>query len=336
MEGRAKQAAVYPKQLCTAVCRGIQAQKEYDSKKLCCSKALNSVEIQKVMKDAGYPAHWRDTRHELTEDDKLIETELFFLSVKEGTAWAYDDISGAVLPAQLVKDARKLEIEYVKKMGVYTKVPRSHATGKKVIKLRWIDVNKMDAANPLIRSRLVAKEYNDHIDPNLFAATPPIEALRYLLSKAATEGKSEKVVMLNDVSRAFFNAKVTREVYVQLPAEDIEPGENEMVGRLNLCLYGTRDAAMNWQECVADHLTKIGFRRGKAFPSLYYHRDRDIHTLVHGDDYVSVGGKGELQWLKKELESAFEIKTDLLGRSDPELKTRGKILNRLISVDEAG
>ena len=336
MEGRAKKAAIYPKPLCEAVCKGIKEQKDYDSKKMCCSKALNGIEIQKVLKDAGYPEHWIDSRHEETEEDKMLKDELMFLSIKEGATWAYDDISFAALPAEMVREARKLEIEYVKSMGVYSKVHKSEAVGKKIIKLRWIDVNKMDAANPLIRSRLVAKEYNDHVDPNLFAATPPIEALRYLLSKAATTGRGKKAVMLNDVSRAFFNAKVTREVYIQLPAEDVGPGEKDLVGRLNLCLYGTRDAAMNWQECVAEHLTSIGFQRGKAFPSLYHHKEKDIYTLIHGDDYVSVGEKSELKWLKAQLETAFEIKSDLLGSSDEELKTSGKILNRLIRVDEAG
>ena len=245
MEGRAKQAAVYPRGLCDAVCKGVKAQKEYDNRNLCCSKALNSVELQRVMRESGYPEHWKDLQHDMTEDDALVAREIQLLSVKEALALAYDDVSGAALPAQLVKDARRLEIEYIRKMGVYTKVPKAKAAGKKIIKLRWIDTNKMDAANPLIRSRLVAKEYNDHEDPSLFAATPPIEALRYLLSKAARTGGAEKSVMLNDVSRAFFNARVTREVYVQLPAENIEEGEQGMVEGLNLCLYGTRDAATN-------------------------------------------------------------------------------------------
>ena len=81
---------------------------------------------------------------------------------------------------------------------------------------------------------------------------------------------------------------------------------------------------------------KIGFRRGVAFSSLYYHAERDVHRLIHGDDYVSVADKKNLVWLKGELESAFEIKTDMLGRSDPELKSSGKILNRLIHVDSDG
>ena len=83
-------------------------------------------------------------------------------------------------------------------------------------------------------------------------------------------------MMLNDVNRTSFNLKVTRDVYVQLPPEDVEPGEMDPVGRLNLCLCGTRDAAMNWQECVAGHLSNIGFARGKALPSVYFNKDRNI------------------------------------------------------------
>ena len=141
----------------------------------------------------------------------------------------------AALPPDLVKKAMMEDIEYVRKMGVYPKVPKSEAAGKKIIKLRWIDVNKMDAQNPLIRSRVVAKEFNDGVNPDLFAAAPPIEALRYLMSKVATRGGEKKYLMINDVSRAFFNVEVTRELYVQLPPEDILPGvENTGGGAVEL------------------------------------------------------------------------------------------------------
>ena len=338
MENRAKAAAVYPKGLCQAVCRGIRAQKEYDMKGTCCTKALNSVELHKIIGEAGYPSHWRDDQHQDSDEDRMVRKEMMMLAVKEGTSYAYDDITGAALPADMVKEARKLEVDYVRKMGVWSKVHKSQAAGKKIIRLRWIDVNKMDADNPMIRSRIVAKEYNDGVDPNMFASTPPIESLRYLISMAATRGNEDKIIMLNDVSRAFFNAKVTREVYIHLPPEDMEPGEKDMVGKLNLCLYGTRDAAMHWQECVAEHLKKNGFQRSSAYPSLYHHVERDISTLIHGDDYVSVGAKQQLAWLKTELESAFEIKTELVGnnKNDPEVKQEAKILNRIIKSDGEG
>ena len=53
---------------------------------------------------------------------------------------------------------------------------------------RWVDVNKGDDANPVYRSRLVAQDINDHKREDLFAATPPLESKKMLLSLAVTEG----------------------------------------------------------------------------------------------------------------------------------------------------
>ena len=87
------------------------------------------------------------------------------------------------------KRARAEEIDDVNNMGVWEKVPRSQCleeTGKPPIKLRWIDRNKKDEATPEYRSRIVAKEVKTYADPELFAATPPVEYLRYLLSRVAS------------------------------------------------------------------------------------------------------------------------------------------------------
>lgn len=69
--------------------------------------------------------------------------------------------------------------------------------------------------------------------------------------------------MLSHVKRAYFHAPATRELYVEIPAEDPRGGQG-LVGRLNLSVYGTRDAAANWQHCVADHLKSLGFIQAKA------------------------------------------------------------------------
>jgi len=50
--------------------------------------------------------------------------------------------------------------------------------------------------------------------------------------------------MVNDVRRAYFYAKIQREVYFELPEEDEMHGK--MLGKIKLCLYGTRDAAKGW------------------------------------------------------------------------------------------
>ena len=115
---------------------------------------------------------------------------------------------------------------------------------------------KQDAKNPLYRSRLVGKEFNTYNDITLYAATPPLEALRLILSIAATHNYD---VMTNDVSRAYSYAPVKegQYIYVKLPEEDILPGEEQMCGRLNYSMYGTRRASTNWQSHYTDVLKKI-------------------------------------------------------------------------------
>ncbi len=105
---------------------------------------------------------------------------------------------------------------------------RAIALGYKVVKTRWIDINKGNYEVPNYRSRFVAKEFNDGAEEGLFASTPPLEALRYLLSElasvdglqspgSASPEASDKVLMINDVARAFFEAPVKRKVCVELP-----------------------------------------------------------------------------------------------------------------------
>ena len=62
-----------------------------------------------------------------------------------------------------------------------------------------------------------------------------------------------------DVSRAFFQADTNRKVFVQLPAEDDEPG---MCGGLKQSMYGTREAAQNWGYAYTDFMLNTGFKRG--------------------------------------------------------------------------
>ena len=112
---------------------------------------------------------------------------------EEAGTVAYDDVSGEPLDLSRVRAARVEEIAYFKSMNVYEKVPVSEAwerTGKGPIQTRWIDINKGDEGNPLYRSRLVAKEFNTEKRPDLFAATPPAECLKMLLSKMAEQGQN--------------------------------------------------------------------------------------------------------------------------------------------------
>ena len=104
-----------------------------------------------------------------------------------GQAW--DDLTGAELDPREVKKAREREVGYVRNKKVWVKIARREAQrrGIKVLTSRWIFINKGDRENPDVRSRFVAKEFNTGEEVGLFAATPPLEALKVMLSFATTE-----------------------------------------------------------------------------------------------------------------------------------------------------
>ena len=140
---------------------------------------------------------------------------------KEDNQWIEfgDDISGKPLNGQSVRKARDKEVEYIRKSKLYDIVPLSDCfrdTGKKPIAGRWVDINKGDLINEIVRSRWVAKDFKRGINHELFAATPPLEALRIIICQVATSSMDNKRMagnkrlLIMDVSRAFFYAPVEK------------------------------------------------------------------------------------------------------------------------------
>ena len=111
--------------------------------------------------------------------------------------------------------------------------------------------------------------------------------------------------MVNDVRRAYFHSPCKRDLCIELPAEDVHGNRKTQLGKLNLSLHGTRDAACNWQETLAEHLHTLGFIRGTGYPSVFVHHHRKILTMVHGDDYAAAGPRSQVTWLRQELEKSL-------------------------------
>jgi hypothetical protein len=141
--------------------------------------------------------------------------------------------------------------------------------------------------------------------------------------------------MAIDVSREYFYAESIRPVFIELPKEDRLPGDEGLVGRLNLSLYGTRDAALNWSIEYTQTLRAAGFIVGKASPCNFRHATRDLIVTVHGDDFTSSGSEEDLVWLKGVMENKYEIKSTILGPEDNHAQ-EVKILGRSLRWTEAG
>eukprot|EP00974_Lingulodinium_polyedra_P115314 11154815-Lingulodinium_polyedra.AAC.1 len=80
------------------------------------------------------------------------------------------------------------------------------------------------------------------------------------------------------VRRAYFYAEARSKVYIELPEEDQEEG---MCGRLRKSMYGTRDAAHNWEKEYVGFMKEAGFKQGISTPCVFYHEEREIRVVVH-------------------------------------------------------
>lgn len=70
--------------------------------------------------------------------------------------WATDDVTGKVLNREAVDKARREEIQFMKRIGVYKEVPIKECvkeTGKGPMSTRWADTDKGKGLEELIRSR---------------------------------------------------------------------------------------------------------------------------------------------------------------------------------------
>eukprot|EP00973_Karenia_brevis_P028064 3864384-Karenia_brevis.AAC.1 len=96
-----------------------------------------------------------------------------------------------------------------------------------------------------VRCRMVAKDFEggDKHRDDLFAETPPLEAKRFLISRAVTrrrDGRSRKLMFIV-VKKAHLNPRCEEDVYSELPEEcHCPPGHG---GKLNFWTYGVRGAA---------------------------------------------------------------------------------------------
>ena len=128
------------------------------------------------------------------------------------------------------------------------------------------------------------------------------------MSQVASTGRSDTVLTIIDVRRAYFYAAAQRRVFIELPAEDYRQGDEQMCGLLCASLYGTRDAAKNWEAELGGYLQQLGLKKGLASPCLYSTPNGDLCVAVHGDDMTCSGSRQDSEWLLAKMKERYEVK----------------------------
>ena len=138
-----------------------------------------------------------------------------------------------------------------------------------------------------------------------------------------------------DVRRAYFYAPARRPIFIQIPVEDREPGDEGMVGKLELSLYGTRDAALNWAAEYSGYMKQIGFTQGIASPCNFQLSSMELSITVHGDDFLITGPLSSIKWFQMKMRAKYEIKSTILGPEE-ECEKEISILGRIIRWGKDG
>ena len=138
-------------------------------------------------------------------------------------------------------------------------------------------------------------------------------------------------VQFLDIGNAYLHAPVTRDIYIDLPAEDYEDG---MCGKCVKCMYGTKDAAQNWEFYYTKILSELGFRQGKSNPCVFYNADKDVRTVIHGDDFTSIGDEDVLNWFYTELSQQLTVTCKGVLGPDVKDDKSVRILNRIVTYSD--
>ena len=103
-----------------------------------------------------------------------------------------DDLTGQILDPVLVRAARKKELDFFEAKGVWVKRAMDEArrkTGKPPIAIRWVDVSKGDDVEPIVRSRLVARQIRQPGEEAIFVPTPRV-AENHCVSREYRHGRT--------------------------------------------------------------------------------------------------------------------------------------------------
>lgn len=113
-----------------------------------------------------------------------------------------------------------------------------------------------------------------------------------------------------DVVGAFLYGELDEEVYLTQPEGFVNEQYPDHVWRLNSSLYGLKQSARQWYQCLAEQLKEIGFAPSQVDPSMYILKSKDVITaaiIVHVDDILLLGTQSVIDEVEHLLQRKFKL-----------------------------
>ena len=154
--------------------------------------------------------------------------------------------------------------QHAKMHAVYEKVSMSQCwkdTGNNPIQTGW----GHEQGNVRVSEHEISMGRKGIQHCNLFSATSPLEGVKLVISEAASSNQKGTVLLVIAARRAYFYAKATRRVYVELPEGDGGRPDSQQCGMPKKSLYGT----------------ELGARAGRILGGNWLAQRNSKHMFVH-------------------------------------------------------
>jgi len=174
--------------------------------------------------------------------------------------------------------AEQDEHQSIQQCNVWHKPTTPKPPHVKILPLKWVYRVKKDLNGHVARykARLVAQGFfqvygADYTDT--YSPVARFTSIRSLLAIAAQLGLH---IHQMDVDTAFLNAPITEDIWVQIPAGCLPPGDDGIY-KLDRSLYGLTQAPREWNHLINAYLENLGFQRLEADPLCLTARDTYSH-----------------------------------------------------------
>mgnify|MGYP001297108246 FL=1 len=202
-----------------------------------------------------------------------------------------------------VIEAKEKEIANFKKHKAYEWV---EDRGQSRITSGWVITQKQFGEVTGAKARLVCHGNQEREEHPSDAPTATKMGLRLLFTICAQMGWQ---VMTADVTSAFLQAKLDREVHVMPPKDLQRPGQ---LWKLKRAMYGLDDASLLWYKTVEEEMLRLGCQKLQSDPAIFYYHHPDNKTLEglvgwHVDDLNGGGSSYFYNHVMKPLMEKFSF-----------------------------
>jgi Reverse transcriptase (RNA-dependent DNA polymerase)/Integrase core domain len=181
--------------------------------------------------------------------------------------------------------------------------------GAKPIGCKWVFKVKLnpDGSVERYKARLVAQGFSQRwgIDyDETYAPVLQISTLRWLIALGVFESL---MIDMMDITGAYLNGKLKEVIYMRTPPGFEYSGK---VLRLNMSLYGLKQAGRTWYEKISEHLFSKDFKTATGDKCLFYKHSQNgiICVGVYVDDLIIVGRESEVINFKREILEVFDAR----------------------------